>query len=397
MKKGWKIKKLGEIAKINYGYTEKASFNDIGPKFLRITDIKDDGVEWISVPYCKCSDMDLPKYQLKEADIVFARTGATTGKSYLVKNPPNAVFASYLIRLKLISKKDFSPEFVSYYFQTKYYWDKINAGISGSAQGGFNATKLGQLYFPIPPLPEQQRIVSILNKAFAAIAKAKTNAEQNLKSAKELFESYLQGVFENGGEDWEEKALSNIGIVQTGTTPPTKDKSNYGDYIPFAKPPHFRPNGSIDTGESMLSKKGLEKGRLFATNSVLMVCIGATIGKTGFSEKPITSNQQINALTPSNNYLPKLLYYALISPFVQKQVLEQGRSAQATLPIINKTKWKKLLVNIPKDKTKQSEIIEVLDKLKIHSQKLEANYQQKIVDLEKLKKSVLQKAFNGEL
>src|SRR5690606_3807521 len=112
-------------------------------------------------------------------DIVFARTGATTGKSYLVNNPQKSVFASYLIKVH-INSAGLSPAYLNLFFQTKSYWDSINAGISGSAQGGFNASKLSELSIPLPPLPEQQRIVSILDEAFAAINKTKTNAEQNL-------------------------------------------------------------------------------------------------------------------------------------------------------------------------------------------------------------------------
>ena len=138
------------------------------------------------------------------------------------------LFASYLIRLKFFSKQNFSPDFVSYYFQTKFYWDKINAGISGSAQGGFNATKLGGLNFPIPPLPEQKRIVSILDRAFEAIDKAKANAQQNLKNAKELFESYLQGVFENKGGDWEEKTIANV--CETIFAGGDKPKDNFSKF-----------------------------------------------------------------------------------------------------------------------------------------------------------------------
>ena len=79
---------------------------------LRITDIQDDRVDWESVPYCKIEKADLPKYRLASGDIVFARTGATTGKSFLVHNPPDAVFASYLIRLRLLDK-ELLPEFVA--------------------------------------------------------------------------------------------------------------------------------------------------------------------------------------------------------------------------------------------------------------------------------------------
>ncbi|WP_213522833.1 restriction endonuclease subunit S [Nonlabens sp.] len=150
------------------------------------------------------------------------------------------------------------------------------------------------------------------------------------KRAKELFQSKLNDIFSQKGDGWEEKTLGDIGQVQTGTTPSTKDKLNYGVYIPFVKPPHFNKDGSIDSGESMLSKKGLEKGRLFSANSILMVCIGATIEKLDFLKLLLVQINKINALTPNENYIPKLLYYALISPFVQNQVLSIGKSAQAT-------------------------------------------------------------------
>lgn len=88
MKEGWAIRKLGELSDISYGYTEKAVGEPIGPKFLRITDIQNDAVDWDVVPYCKIGEDDHSKHKLSNGDIVFARTGATTGKSYLVLSPP---------------------------------------------------------------------------------------------------------------------------------------------------------------------------------------------------------------------------------------------------------------------------------------------------------------------
>ena len=181
MKKGWETKELAAVSAINYGYTESASSEPVGPRFLRITDIQDDRVDWDSVPYCKIEKADLPKYRLASGDIVFARTGATTGKSFLVNEPPDAVFASYLIRLRLLDKK-LLPEFVLLFFQTAGYWQSIKDGSSGSAQGGFNATKLGALTIPVPPLAEQQRIVGLLDEAFEGLATAKANAERTSKT-----------------------------------------------------------------------------------------------------------------------------------------------------------------------------------------------------------------------
>ena len=204
---GWEIKTLGEVSKINYGYTEKASFDEVGPKFLRITDIQENGVDWDTVPYCKCSDKDLPKYKLEKGDIVFARTGATTGKSYLIDNPPISVFASYLIRLRMNSINEFIPEFIYYFFQTKTYWDKINAGISGSAQGGFNATKLGELEFHFPKSKtEQQTIVRQLDALRAETQKLEAVYQKKIDDLEELKKSILQKAF--AGELKTEKAVA---------------------------------------------------------------------------------------------------------------------------------------------------------------------------------------------
>jgi type I restriction enzyme S subunit len=152
----WNHKRLGEISKIQYGYTESSSTTKVGPHFLRITDIQDNRVNWDTVPYCPIAASEFRKFQLHDGDIVFARTGATTGKSYLIADPPESVFASYLIRVQ-IQEQELLPAFLNLYFQTQLYWDVIRAGVAGSAQGGFNAKKLADLLIPFPQSIEDQR------------------------------------------------------------------------------------------------------------------------------------------------------------------------------------------------------------------------------------------------
>lgn len=228
---------------------------------------------------------------------------------------------------------------------------------------------------------------------------AKANAEQNLKNAKELFESYLQGVFEKKGDGWEERKVKDIGFAQTGTTPKTAENENYGDFIPFIKPADvdFSGIGDICYDNERLSEIGLKKGRKMESGSILMVCIGATIGKVGFAEREVSCNQQINSLTVKKEFDPKFIYYAMTSKAFQEKVLLEGKGAQATLPIINKSKWENLTILFPKSKEAQQTIVRQLDALRAETQKLEAVYQKKIADLEELKKSILQKAFSGQL
>ncbi|HBY88704.1 MAG TPA: hypothetical protein DEO86_22875 [Colwellia sp.] len=192
---GWVETTLGEISKVSYGYTEKASFDRNGPHFLRITDIQDGQVDWSKVPFCPISEADHEKHRLVSGDIVFARTGATTGKSYLLTSPPDSVAASYLIRLRLHSDS-LSPKFIKFFFQTKEYWDVVNAGMSGSAQGGFNASKLSAMKIKYPESKnEQKKLIQKLTEIHQYVEQVNTIYKQKLDSIDELKKSILQKAF----------------------------------------------------------------------------------------------------------------------------------------------------------------------------------------------------------
>ena len=181
---GWVHTSVVEIAEsIQYGHTASASDRADGPRFLRITDIQDNQVDWRTVPSCVISADDIEKYKLLSGDIVFARTGATTGKSFLIGNCPLAVFASYLIRLRMHSEV-FSP-YVQTYFLTNDYWRQIEGGKRGIGQPNVNAKVLGKITLPLAPINEQRRIVEKVDELFsdldvgiAALKRAKANLKR---------------------------------------------------------------------------------------------------------------------------------------------------------------------------------------------------------------------------
>jgi type I restriction enzyme S subunit len=183
-----KAERLGQHSDINYGYTAKASFDKGSYKFLRITDIQNNNVDWKTVPYCDVEPKKLAKMLLHDGDIVFARTGATTGKNFLVQNPIDAVFASYLIRVS-VNRSTLLPRYVLHYFQSAEYWQQVNDGISGAAQGGFNATKLAELHIPIIDKIQQKDIVHRLDnienqsRQLSMLFEQKKNNYAALKSA----------------------------------------------------------------------------------------------------------------------------------------------------------------------------------------------------------------------
>ena len=153
---GWELRSLRSLCgKPQYGYTESATFEPVGPRFLRITDIQDGAVDWSKVPFCQCTET---QYRLKSGDLLFARIGGTTGKSFLVKDVPEAVFASYLIRVR--PGPAILPEFLAFYFRSPDYWESIESEIEDGNRPTMNGSKLAELMIPVPPIEVQKKIVS---------------------------------------------------------------------------------------------------------------------------------------------------------------------------------------------------------------------------------------------
>ena len=402
MKKGWEVKELGAVSAINYGYTESASNEPVGPRFLRITDIQNDCVDWGSVPYCKIESTDIPKYCLASGDIVFARTGATTGKSFLVDDPPDAVFASYLIRLRLLDKK-LLPEFVSLFFQTAGYWKSIKEGSAGSAQGGFNASKLGALSIPIPPLPEQQRIVGLLDEAFEGLATAKANAEKNLQNARALFESHLQSVFTQRGPGWVKTTLEKMLAVQpqNGWSPPAANHSASGTPVLTLSSVtgfRFRPAKRKFTSAATDSRRNywIKNGDFLITRSNTPELVGHVAIATGITEPTIYPDLIMRMNPAPDRMMTEFLYFQMRSPALRKEIMGRAQGANPTMKKISNGAVKTLPIAVPPIATQRA-IVETMNALTEETQRLASIYQQKLSALAALKKSLLQQAFTGQL
>ncbi|MCC5662508.1 restriction endonuclease subunit S [Nostoc sp. CHAB 5784] len=390
--KEWRKLQLGDIAVISYGYTAKASVENIGLKFLRITDIQNDMVNWSSVPYCQINEDDLQKYKLIDQDIVFARTGATTGKSYLVCDPPEAVAASYLIRLR-IQDPTVLPQFISKYFQTSEYWNNISSGISGSAQGGFNASKLSALFVQIPLLSEQKRIVAILDETFEGIDRAIANTEKNLANSRELFESYLNAIFTQKGNGWVEARLGNLSEVQSGGTPLRSKPEYWGGQIAWYSSGEL--NDLYTTApERNITDKGLENSnaKLFPKGSLLIGMYDTAALKMSILDRKAAFNQAIAGVKPNDKI--DLIFILHAINFLKPEILSLRRGVrQKNLSL---QKIKDIVIAVP-ELQEQQRVVRQLASMREETQRLEAIYRQKIAVLNELKQSILQKAFTGEL
>lgn len=308
-----------------------------------------------------------------------------------------------------LTEKRFWPLDVTYFvtFDEKQYCLKflfnllLTLDLPSLAKGvkpGINRNEVYGIAVKTPPLPEQERVVGFIDGVFEKATKAKENAEKNLQNARELFESYLQGTFTLSGKSWEQKSLEELGVI---TSSKRIFKSEYvKDGVPFYRTKEIKElaNGKDISLELFISRERYNeiknKFGIPKEGDVLLSAVG-TIGEIYVVQKDdefYFKDGNIVWLKDFNSVDKYYLKYALQSFVEQIRMLSRG-AAYSALTIEKLNKYK---IPVPSIK-EQQQIIVKLDSLSAEIKKLQHIYQQKLADLEELKKSVLHKAFNGEL
>lgn len=345
--------------------------------------------------------------EIIEGDCLVSRLPDPVGRACILPDIGEKMITAVDCTIIRFDSKQITPNWFIYYSLSNNYQNEIEKQVTGATRQRISRKNLGLVSIPLPPLPEQQRIVSILEECFAAIEKSRKNAEQNLKNAKELFESYLQGVFENKGEGWEEKKLGESDLVEIidgdrGKNYPTQKDFLEDGFCLFMNTKNVRPDGFEFETKMFISEakdKAMGKGKL-KRNDVVITTRG-TIGNLGVYDDSVEfENIRINSgmliFRPNTKVItPHYLFETFRSGIFKAQIKKYTTgAAQPQLPI-------KTLVNftipVPKTIEAQQTIVRQLDTLRAETQRLEAVYLKKIADLEELKKSILKKAFSGEL
>ncbi len=373
MKQGWKIKKLGDVSDIKTGKSNAVDA-DVNGKFTFFDRSKK--IKKSNRYLFDCEALIIPG----EGSQFFPRY--YSGKFDLHQ------------RVYSISNfhKSVNIRFVEYFliFNHKHF---ENVAV-GATVKSLRLRHFTEIEIPLPSLTEQKRIVAILDKSFTAIATAKENAQQNLQNAKELFESYLQNVFENN--KWEGKTLEQISdVFGRGKSKhrPRNDKKLFGGDYPFIQTGDIRNSEHCVTNYSQTyNEVGLSQSKLWPKGTIC-ITIAANIAETGvLSFEACFPDSVIGIVVNKELADIDFVEYLLQSFKVNLQALSKG-SAQDN---INLGTFKDKLFPFPPVK-KQQQIVKKLNSLSAETKKLEGIYQQKINDLEELKKSVLEKAFKGEL
>jgi len=367
---GWKVERLGDVIQLEYGKPLDASKRSEDGKYP---------VYGANGEIARSNE-----YYYDKPTMIVGRKGSA-GEINLTEKNFWALDVTYFVTF---DDKKYDLQFL-YYLLSKLELTKLAKGV----KPGINRNDVYSIEVTIPPLPEQQWIVSVLDEAFASIAQAKSNAERNLVNAWELFETVLETAFDNS--EWEEKRLDEICEVKDGThdTPQYEE-----DGIPFVTQKNIREDGlSFDNTKFIAlsdHEKYYKRSNVFF-GDILISMIGANRGMACLvDDKRVFSIKNVGLIKSSKNINQSFLLYFLKSPKAKKYIsINSKGGAQEFIGLTELRKFPILFAPL----AEQRAIVGRLEALSAETGRLEEIYQQKVESLEELKKPVLAKAFEGEI
>ncbi|MGL5488479.1 MAG: restriction endonuclease subunit S [Shewanella sp.] len=401
MKTGWRMVRLGELCKTSSGGTPLKS--------------KKEYYEGGSIPWLLSGEV--AQGEIIQATNFITQKGLENSSAKLF--PPNTVLVAMygatagqvgVLRIEastnqavcgIFPNEYFVPEFLFYLLLSRK--DELIAKAAGNAQPNISQQKIRDTLVPIVPLPDQQRIVDILDEAFEAIAVTRANAEQNRQNARALFESYLQSVFSQRGNGWINKPLSELCDIKHGFAFKSEYFTNEGDYTLLTPGNFFETGGYRDRGDKQKFYSGdIPQGFLLEAGDLLVAMTEQAAGLLGSpiivpSQGKFLHNQRLGLVSgkPGIPWLNEFFFHVFNTQAVRQAIHESASGAKVrhTSP----TKIGAVTVAFPASIEEQKAIVATLDTLTIETQRLESLYQRKIAALDELKQSLLQQAFSGQL
>ncbi len=403
MKPGWQRKQLGELAELKgrigwRGLTAK-EYTKRGPLFLSVHSLNyGDYVDFRDAFHISEERyVESPEIMVQKDDVLICKDGAGIGKLGIVgKLPDRTTINSSLLLIR--SGKSILPKFLYRCLSSPYFQEIVNSRLNGATTPHLYQRDITEFPVVLPPVPEQQRIVGILDEAFDGLATAKANAQKNLQNARALFESHLHYVF---AEAWKTCDLVTLSDLATEITdgdhlPPPKSETG----VPFITIGNIiKATRRIDFADTFMVPRAyfdaLKPHRKPRRGDVLYTVTGSFgIPVIVDYDAEFCFQRHIGLIRPKPHIISAWLYYLLLSPQLFKQA-DGGATGAAqrtvSLKILRTLKAPKITLS------SQRTVVARLDRLSAETQRLQRLYQQKLTALEALKKSLLHRAFNGEL
>ena len=397
----WEVKKLGECSSISgdYGINAPAvKFSEDLPTYLRITDIDDDG-NYSKENKVSVKDDNSESFILDDEDIVFARTGATVGKTYLHNKKENGdlVFAGFLIRFRT-NFDILLPYYLKLYTNTDKYWNWVSVFSMRSGQPGINSKEYSNLKIPLPPLPEQKKIADCLSNWDSAIEKQSALINVLTQRKKALMQQLLTGKKRLPGfsEEWKEVKLGSLGKTYNGLTGKTKE--DFGEGKPFITYMNIFSNPKINISNFEYVKMGVNENQNKAIYGDIFFTVSSeTPNEVGMASVLLDeiNDLYLNSfcfgfrLNDFKNLLPEFSSYLFRNDLFRKDVYKLAQGS--TRFNLSKLELMKIKIKLPSlsEQTAIAEILATADR-ELQLQK------EKLAQLQTQKKGLMQVLLTGK-
>jgi len=398
---GWKKRKLGDVANIFFSNVDKKSYpEEKSVRLCNYMDVYKNGYITNEIHFMEATatQREIEKYKLLRNDVLITKDSETPDDiaiPALVSDDLENVLCGYHLAM-IRPHNELCGGYLAHFFgldSVRHYYYTL---ASGSTRFGLTTDVITFSTVPLPPLPEQKKIASILTSVDSVIEKteAQISKLQDLKKGM-MTELLIKGIghteFKDSPvgkipESWDVINIGKLGQIVTGNTPKTNDPENYGGDIQFISPADMGETVFVKKTKSHITNKGFSSTRKIPQDSVLIVCIGSTIGKTGITSTECSTNQQINTIIcQENDYL---FTYYLMTQYSKNIKSMAGTQA---VPIINKTEFSSILVQLPSI-LEQKKIASILSSI---DTRIESK-QQKLSQTKSLKKALMNDLLTGK-
>lgn len=377
----WEVKKLGEVSIIQGDYGINASaveYSDGLPTYLRITDIDEEG-NYCDKNKVSVDDVNYKNFILKNNDFVFARTGASVGKTYLHNSKLNGdlVFAGFLIRFRVDEKKIF-PYYLKIFTQTNKYWNWVNVFSMRSGQPGINSREYCNLQLPLPPLPEQEAIAACLSTWDTAIEKQSQliNALQQRKKA--LMQQLLTGKKrllnpknnQPFSHPWKEVKLGEVCEITTGRLDANAMREN-GKYRFYTCAKEFYRINEY----------------AFDTEALLISGNGAHVGYIHYYKGKFNAYQRTYVLDTFNQNILFVKYF--LEKFLHRRIFSEKKEGNTPYIVLSTLSEMNIFLPSIEEQTAIAEVLSTADEELALQKQLLVQYQQQ-------KKALMQQLLTGK-
>ena len=371
--KEWEVVELGTCIDVFSGYAFKRedflTNKSKGVPIIKIGNLQngkviiDDKTSFVPRDFYE----KLFDFQLHYGDVLIALSGATTGKIAVVDKDIGLALVNQRVGKFKILNSNISQKFFYFLAQSDNFKKFVLRNIGQSAQGNLSPNQVKKSKIPLPPLPEQQKIAEILRTVDSAIEKVNQAIARTERLKKGLMQELLtKGIGHKEFKDteigripkeWEVVRIKDIGEVFTGKTPSTSKDSYWNGDIPFITPEDMTGEKYVYRTNRYVSFEGAnQSGKILPPNTVLVVCIGSTVGKVALTHKESVTNQQINSVLCKEKVDHDCVYYAIS----HRSYMLKNYSGVAAVPIVKKSLFEEFKIPLPQKITEQQKIAEIL-------------------------------------